>query len=288
VGLVRESADTGVIRFTPSAKPLRECTLAVMQTPSTWRDRMEKTASAEVCDSRETINGKAGCSVSAQTPSWKLALRAIFRALTFLLPFVFAGRLDWWRGWLFVGSLLIIAGVSFGVLRRKNPDLMRRRLEWQPGVKRFDRFVLAATIVGFLSFYAVAGLDARYGWSQLSAAWVWPGIALEFLGFVPIFLAIAENPFLERQVRVQTELGHHVITTGPYRVVRHPMYAGLMLLLPGCALVLGSGWGFAPITMLMATFIVRTVLEDGVLWRELPGYKEYCTRTRYRLVPGVW
>jgi protein-S-isoprenylcysteine O-methyltransferase Ste14 len=148
--------------------------------------------------------------------------------------------------------------------------------------------VLAATIVGFLSFYAVAGLDARYGWSQLGAAWIWPGIALELLGFVPICLAIAENPFLERQVRVQTELAHHVITTGPYRVVRHPMYSGLMLLLPGCALVLGSAWSFAPITMLMATFIVRTALEDGALWRELPGYKEYGTRTRYRLVPGVW
>jgi len=226
--------------------------------------------------------------MSAQTPVWKLALRAIFRALTFLLPFAFAGRLDWWRGWLFVGLLLFIAGVSFVVLRRKSPDLMRRRLERRPGVKRFDRIVLAATIVGFLGFYAVAGLDARYGWSQLSAAWIWPGIALELLGFVPIYRAMAENPFLERHVRVQTELGHHAITTGPYRVVRHPMYSGLMLLLPGCALVLGSAWGFAPITMLMATFIVRTVLEDRALRRELPGYEEYCSQTRYRLVPGVW
>lgn len=224
----------------------------------------------------------------AQTPGWKPALRAVFRALTLLLPFACAGRLDWWRGWLFTGSLLLIAGVSFAVLRRKNPDLMRRRLESQPGVKRFDRFVLAATAVCFLSFFAVAGLDARYGWSQLSAAWIWPGIALELLGFIPISLALAENPFLERQVRVQTELGHRVITTGPYGVVRHPMYSGLMLLLPGCALVLGSAWGFAPIAMLMATFVVRTALEDGALRRELPGYREYSTRTRYRLVPGVW
>ena len=158
------------------------------------------------------MNEKAGCSMSAQTPGWKLALRAIFRALTFMLPFAFAVRLDWWRGWLFVGSLLLIAGVSFDVLRRKNPDLMRRRLQWQPGIKRLERFVLAATTVGFLGFYAVAGLDARYGWSQLSAVWIWPGIALELLGFVPIYLAIAENPFLERQVRVQTELG---LTSSP-------------------------------------------------------------------------
>jgi protein-S-isoprenylcysteine O-methyltransferase Ste14 len=226
--------------------------------------------------------------MSAQTPRWKLALRAVFRALTFLLPFAFAGRLDWWRGWLFVGTLLLIAGASFAVLRRKNPDLMRRRLESQPGVKRFDRFVLAATIACFLGFYAVAGLDARFGWSQLGAAWIWPGIALELLGFVPIGLALAENPFLERQVRLQTELGHRAVTTGPYGVVRHPMYSGLMLLLPGSALVLGSAWGLGPVAMLMATFIVRTALEDGALRRELPGYKEYCARTRYRLVPGVW
>ena len=111
----------------------------------------------------------------AQTPGWKLAVRAVFRALTFLLPFACAGRLDWWRGWLFTGSLLLIAGVSFAVLRRKNPDLMRRRMEPQPGVQRFDRFVLAVTAVCFLGFFAVAGLDARYGWSQLSAAWIWPG-----------------------------------------------------------------------------------------------------------------
>ena len=95
-------------------------------------------------------------------------------------------------------------------------------------------------------------------------AWIWPGIALELLGFVPIYQAIAENPFLERQVRVQTDLSHRVIATGPYRVVRHPMYSGLMLLLPGSALVLGSAWSLAPIAMLMATFVVRT------LWKTAP------------------
>src|SRR5271169_1163798 len=120
------------------------------------------------------MDGKAGGSMSAQTSRWKLALRASLRALTLLLPFACAGRLDWWRGWLFLGSLLLIAVVSFAVLQRKNPDLMRRRLEWQPGVKRFDRVVLAVTMVGFLSFFAVAGLDERYGWSQFGAAWVWP------------------------------------------------------------------------------------------------------------------
>jgi len=226
--------------------------------------------------------------MSAQPSRWKLALQAIFRALTLLLPFVFAGRLDWWRGWFFVGSILLIVGVSFAIMRRKNPDLMRRRLEWEPGVKGFDRLVLSVMVVGFLSFYVVAGLDTRFGWSQLSATWVWPGLALELLGFVPISLAVAANPFLESEVRIQAELGHHVITSGPYRVVRHPMYAGLMVLLLGWPLILGSAWGFVPITTMMATLIVRTVLEDATLRRELPGYDEYCTQTPYRLVPGIW
>jgi protein-S-isoprenylcysteine O-methyltransferase Ste14 len=230
----------------------------------------------------------SGRSTSEHTPGWKLALAAIFRVLTFLVPFAFAGRLNWWRGWLFVGSMLLIAGISFAVMRRRNPDLMRRRLQQPSGVKPFDRFVLAVTAAGFLSLYAVAGLDARYGWSQLSLTWTWVGLAMELLGFVPIYLSVAENPFLERQVRIQTELDHLVITTGPYRVVRHPMYCGLMLLLPGSALVLGSAWSLAPIAMLMATFVVRTALEDAALRRELPGYKEYTTRTRYRLLPCVW
>ena len=234
------------------------------------------------------MDGAADASRPAGTPRWQLALRSFLRVLVLLLPFAFAGRLNWWRGWLFFASMLLAALVSYAALSRRSPGLLNRRLERPRGAEPFDRYVLAVLMAGFLGLFAVAGLDARFGWSQLGAAWVGPGLALEVLGFVPIYLAVAGNPFLESQVRIQRELGHQVMTTGPYGVVRHPMYAGLLLMLPGGGLILGSAWAFVPIGLLMATFVVRTVLEDQSLRRKLPGYEAYCSRTRHRLVPGVW
>ena len=228
------------------------------------------------------------CSVPARTPRWKLALTVALRVLALMSPFAFAGRLNWWRGWLFFASTLLAALVSIAVLALKNRSLLGRRLERPVGAERFDQIVLVTMAVGFLGLFAVAGLDVRFGWSQLGETWAWAGLALEMLGFVPIIGSVAMNPFLETQVRIQDESGHQVMTSGPYRVVRHPMYAGLMLLLPGAGLVLGSSWAFAPIGILMVTLVVRTQLEDRILKARLPGYEAYCRQTRYRLIPGVW
>jgi protein-S-isoprenylcysteine O-methyltransferase Ste14 len=96
------------------------------------------------------------------------------------------------------------------------------------------------------------------------------------------------NPFAEKTVRVQTERGHHVISTGPYAIVRHPMYLGVVLMFMAVPLVLGSAWTFTPVVAMTLLLIIRTVLEERLLRRDLPGYEEYMARTRRRLLPGIW
>jgi protein-S-isoprenylcysteine O-methyltransferase Ste14 len=113
-------------------------------------------------------------------------------------------------------------------------------------------------------------------------------VVLHLLGSIPIAGAMATNPHLETTVRIQEDRGHRVSTSGPYRVVRHPMYVGAILQFAGAPLVLGSLWACLPVAAAPVLFIVRTALEDRTLRRELPGYEAYAQRTRYRLLPGVW
>ncbi len=135
----------------------------------------------------------------------------------------------------------------------------------------------------------VAGLDHRFGWSQ-----GFPG-ALSILGFLMIALgyalaswALAENRFFSSVVRIQMDRGHEVCDSGPYRIVRHPGYAGNILPLPGIALALGSEWTFIPAAGAVIIAVIRTALEDRALQEELPGYREYAQRVRYRLVPWIY
>jgi protein-S-isoprenylcysteine O-methyltransferase Ste14 len=99
---------------------------------------------------------------------------------------------------------------------------------------------------------------------------------------------MATNAFLSTRVRIQEDRGHRVVTTGPYRMVRHPMYAATIIGFAGVSLLLGSWWAFVPGAVCTVLFIIRTALEDRTLQAELPGYKDYAARTRYRLLPGVW
>ncbi|MGB2907278.1 MAG: isoprenylcysteine carboxylmethyltransferase family protein [Candidatus Aminicenantaceae bacterium] len=134
----------------------------------------------------------------------------------------------------------------------------------------------------------IAGLDKRFGWGSLSPLWSPVGLILVVLGSVPSAWAISLNPHFEPTVRIQEERGHRVISTGPYRYVRHPGYLSAILTSTATPLLLGTPWAFLPVGAIIVVLVIRTALEDRVLRRELTGYREYAQRVRWRLFPGIW
>ena len=145
-----------------------------------------------------------------------------------------------------------------------------------------------ALSIGF-PLVIVAGLDHRYGWSPELPIWIiLLGFILIMLGYAFAAWAMAENRFFSSVVRIQTERGHQVCDGGPYRIVRHPGYAGSILALPGIVLALSSAWTLIPAAAALIIAVIRTALEDQTLQEELPGYRDYAQRIRYRLLPGVY
>jgi len=200
-----------------------------------------------------------------------------------------AGRLDWARGWIYFGVSLFSLAVNSVVVFWKNPELVAERWKRRKPTKPLDKVFMVLYVPTVIALPLVAGLDAvRFRWSPLPFETVWPGVALQLLAIPPMAWAMATNPYLEPTVRIQHDRGHKVITTGPYAVVRHPMYVGGILALLGAPLVLGSAWAFAPTGFAVLLFVFRTAFEDRTLCEELAGYKEYAQRTRFRLVPGLW
>jgi len=203
--------------------------------------------------------------------------------------FLAAGRLDWWMAWAFLIVYFLIALVTTLWMLRTNPELTQER-DW-PGqnVKSWDNLLVMLNLLLSLVLFAVIGLDAgRYGWSEVPL-----GVrGLGLLGFIPAFglplWATQVNAYLSSRVRIQQERGHTVVAAGPYRYVRHPMYAGMICYDVSVPLVLGSWWGLAVGMVMIAAVILRTALEDRMLQRELPGYQAYSQQVRYRLLPGVW
>jgi protein-S-isoprenylcysteine O-methyltransferase Ste14 len=167
---------------------------------------------------------------------------------------------------------------------------MAERAKWRrKDTKGFDKFFLAAMLPLATVHPFISGMDVvRFRWSSLGFAWVYPGVIVFALAIFLMGWAVAVNRHAETTVRIQTDRAHTVVTWGPYRFVRHPMYVGAILMHVGTPLVWGSlaaSWISGAIILL---FVWRTALEDRTLQRELPGYGEYAARTRFRLVPGLW
>jgi len=221
----------------------------------------------------------------------QLIVRGIGAALVFgCAVFISAGDIGWIMGW--VVLVFMIGGMTAASLAmaRVSPDLLAERLSLKGGVQKGD-LVLAylIAIVIPLAILITAGLDRRFGWGErLPFAARLGGLVLMALGQQLMYRAMLANRFFSSVVRIQTERGHHVVTTGPYRVVRHPGYVGILLYWIGTPLTLGSAWALLPAALDVSVTVLRAALEDRTLHGELTGYAEYAQRVRYRLIPYVW
>jgi protein-S-isoprenylcysteine O-methyltransferase Ste14 len=200
--------------------------------------------------------------------------------------FVSSGRLNWPWAWAYLGVGLVILVINAAILPA---ELIAERGQPGDNVKGWDRVLATVASLATLGVPVAAGLDERFGWSvQESPVIHLTGLALFALGQGLFSWAMASNKYFSTAVRIQVDRGHAVATGGPYRYVRHPGYTGYTASSFGMALALGSLWAIIPAGFVACLLVVRTVLEDRTLQCELPGYKEYAQRVRYRLLPGVW
>jgi len=199
-----------------------------------------------------------------------------------------AGKIGWISAWVCIGLSLLHQMVNTLVLLRFNPELVNKR--GQPKLKTtrtHDRVFVALWFPLGILTSVVAGLDAvRYGWSQMSLAGQIFGAAIFVAACAFGSWAMAVNTHFETVLVIHQD--HRICASGPYRLIRHPGYAAAMVGAAGYPLILGSWWGLAATAPYVLLFLVRTALEDRTLQEELPGYRDYAARTRYRLLPGIW
>ena len=230
--------------------------------------------------------------VQTVSPRQWISLVVVYLFIPLVL-LVCGGDLGWWQAWVY--SLLVVAAGIGGRIwaERRHPGLLaeRQNIEMiKKSTKTWDK-VLAPLMALSVSFplVIVAGLDHRSGWSPVFPLWlIVLGFILISLGYAFATWALVENRFFSSTVRIQTDRGHVVCDSGPYRVVRHPGYAGNIPPLLGIVLALGSVWTLIPAAVALIIAVIRTVLEDQTLQEELPGYRDYARRVHYRLIPGFY
>jgi len=204
------------------------------------------------------------------------------------LLFLTAGTIRYWQAWVY---LAVFFGASFLItlyLAKHDPALLKRRLRGGPWAEKeqTQKIIMAFTSIGFLALIVTPALDFRFGWSAVPLPIVAAGNVLVVIGYAIIFLVYKENTFTSATIEVAKD--QRVISTGPYALVRHPMYAGGLLYLLGTPLALGSWWGLAAFAATLPFLIWRLVDEEAFLVKNLPGYAEYREKVRFRLMPGVW
>ena len=222
----------------------------------------------------------------------ELAIRILLTAVAFgLVLFLPAGTFAWPAAWVYLVLLFGFTIVISIWLLRFNPELLVERMQGigKPGQKTWDKVFLLLLLPVFLGWYVLMALDAvRFRWSRMPHWLEWIGAGVLMASFYVMYLTFRENTYLSPAVRIQTERGQTVVSTGPYRYVRHPLYLGFILFAVGTALLLGSTYGLLGAFVLIVMIAWRALREEQVLKRELPGYSEYSTRVKYRFVPYLW
>ncbi len=203
--------------------------------------------------------------------------------------FVSAADLAWWPAWAYMTIIVVSTLLSLAGPLRLDEGLIEERMSRKPDVKRWDRYFVGLVAVFTLAELIVPGLDHRWGWTGPQPMWEsLLGLALMIVGTAGLSWAMRVNRFFSAVIRIQEDRGHHVVSQGPYRFVRHPGYAFWALRTVGVPLLFGSNWTFIVAGLFILMFVVRTGLEDRVLREELVGYSEYADKVRYRLVPEIW
>jgi len=209
----------------------------------------------------------------------------VILGLTIFLP---AWTLDYWQAWIVVAVFFSCTLAVTVYLMKNDPKLLERRVKAGVGAEqeKSQKIIQAFAAVAFIALFVVSALDHRFGWSTVPPYLVALGDILIVLGFYLVFLVFKENSFASGTIEVGAD--QCVISTGPYALVRHPMYIGALVMLVGVPLALGSLWGLVAIVPMTLVLIARLLDEEKFLTRNLAGYSEYQSKVRCRLLPLIW
>lgn len=223
-----------------------------------------------------------------------LWIRFVIRMSLFALALMWpAGTWNWWEAWVMVGLWFVFGLAMQHYLIHNDPALLSERLKLVPihkDQKTWDKVLMTIFFIAAIALYIVPGFDVvRYGWSEPLPLWM---KIVAIIMHIPCFFGLGwvmhENTYLAQVVKIDEQRGHHVIKTGPYALVRHPMYTIVIILLFAVPVALGSRYALILAVLLTLLLIIRTYLEDRTLHDELDGYAEYSKQTPYRLIPGIW
>jgi len=220
-----------------------------------------------------------------------LLLASVMLALQMIIFYISAGHIVGLRPWTFFGASFVHYALSTAVQYKLNPELLVQRLKRKrEGSKLWDEILMrASNLTVLIAIPVMAGLDSgRFQWSDLHVQFAVLGFVFLTLSTILINWAMAVNPHFEPTVRIQKDRGHKVISSGPYKIVRHPGYLAGILYTLSIPLIIGSVFTFIPIGIYVILYIIRTSLEDRTLHEELDGYSEYARQVKHKLLPGLW
>ncbi len=203
------------------------------------------------------------------------------------LLFAPAGTFAFWQAWVYLAVCIAAGAITTSYLRKNDPKLLERRARGPWAEKETSQKLLQLLVIlAWAGAIILSSLDRRFSWSHLPLFAEIAGLVVVALGFFTIFLAFKENTFAA--VNIDVEAGQKVISSGPYAIVRHPMYTGLLLMVVGTPFALGSYWALTTTVLMALALLWRILFEERFLREHLPGYANYCSNVRYRLLPLVW